>query len=148
MAKPNMQRHPLVWVGLCGLALAGGSYLQAADTGQAASSVGRRVTGFNLQDYRGKSWSLDDFKDRKGLAVVFVGVECPIAGQYAARLPALAAKYDASGIAFLAIDANQQDSLTELAHFARTHQIEFPVLKDPRNKVADQFGAQRTPEAF
>ena len=30
---------------------------------------------------------------------------------------------------------------------ART-KIEFPLLKDPGNAVADQFGAQRTPEVF
>src|SRR5207247_1918169 len=54
----------------------------------------------------------------------------------------------AAGVAFVAIDANQQDSLTELAHFARTHKLEFPVLKDAGNKVADLLGAQRTPEAF
>ncbi len=49
---------------------------------------------------------------------------------------------------FLAIDSNQQDSLAEIAHFAESHKVAFPVKKDPGNKVADLFGATRTPEAF
>src|SRR5262249_56552177 len=52
------------------------------------------------------------------------------------------------GVAFVGIDANQQDSLQKIAHFAREHRIEFPILKDRGNVVADQWGAQRTPEVF
>ncbi len=120
----------------------------AADPRPAQSALGREIEGFSLQDYRGKAWSLADFKDSKGVAVVFLGTECPVAGQYAARLQVLAGKYAEAGIAFIAIDSNQQDSITELAHFARIHRLEIPLLKDAANKVADQFGAQRTPEAF
>jgi hypothetical protein len=60
----------------------------------------------------------------------------------------LAEEYGPRGVAFVGIDANQQDSLAEIAHYARTHGIDFPLLKDPGNRVADQFGAVRTPEAF
>ncbi|HMO87344.1 MAG TPA: redoxin domain-containing protein, partial [Lacipirellulaceae bacterium] len=42
----------------------------------------------------------------------------------------------------------QQDTLQEIAAFARRHGIEFPILKDPGARVADLFGATRTPEAF
>lgn len=112
------------------------------------TQLGKSIDNFTLQDYRGKTWSLDELQGKTGTAIVFVGVECPIVGQYAERLQALADKYAEAGVAFVAIDANQQDSLTELAHFARTHKLEIPVLKDPGNKVADSFGAQRTPEAF
>lgn len=125
------------------------SALSYGAEGQPANSLlGRQIAGFELQDYRGKSWSLDDFQNIQAVAVVFVGVECPLVGHYAARLQKLAEQYQAAGVAFIAIDSNQQDSLTELAHFARTHKIEFPVLKDPGNKVADAFGATRTPEVF
>jgi hypothetical protein len=51
-------------------------------------------------------------------------------------------------VAFLAIDSNQQDSLAQMAHLARAHRIEFPLLRDPGNAVADRFSAQRTPEVF
>ena len=112
------------------------------------SAVGRTIADFQLADFRGKSWSLADFKDKKIVVVAFLGTECPLMVHYGPRLAGLAAKYDRVGIAFLGINANQQDSLAELSHFARVSKIDFPLLKDPGNKVADQFGAQRTPEVF
>ena len=76
--------------------------IAAAETKPAVSQVGHKITSVDLLDYRGKSWSLSDFKDKKGVAVIFVGVECPIAGQYASRLQELAAKYEQAGIALVA----------------------------------------------
>jgi peroxiredoxin len=114
----------------------------------AASQVGRPICDFTLRDFRGKEVSLRDFKDRKLVVVAFLGVECPLAKLYGPRLASLAKTYAPQGVAFIAINSNQQDSITELAHYARTHQIEFPLLKDPGNVVADQFGAERTPEVF
>ena len=49
---------------------------------------------------------------------------------------------------FIGIDANRQDSLAEIAAYARTAGITFPVLKDPGNSIADALAAQRTPEVF
>jgi mono/diheme cytochrome c family protein len=48
----------------------------------------------------------------------------------------------------IGINANVQDSVTEIAHYARIHKIAFPILKDVGNVVADRFGAERTPEVF
>jgi peroxiredoxin len=115
--------------------------------GQAAH-VGGRIEAFKLQDSLGGWHSLTDLADCRAVVVVFVGVECPVAQQYAARLVELAARYEPKGVGWLAIDSNQQDSLAEIAHYARSHKIEFPVLKDPGAVVANQFGAERTPEAF
>ena len=112
------------------------------------SSVGKPAADFELADFRGKKWSLADFRDNRIVVVSFLGTECPLMGQYAPRLADLAAKYEAQGVAFVGINANQQDSLAELAHFAKVHKIEFPLLKAPGNKVADQFAAQRTPEVY
>jgi peroxiredoxin len=112
------------------------------------SAVGRTIADFQLADFRGKSWSLAEFKEKKIVVVTFLGTECPLMAHYGPRLAEMAAKYEKDGVAFLGINANQQDSLAEMAHFARTIKIEFPLLKDPGNKVADQFGAQRTPEVF
>jgi peroxiredoxin len=120
----------------------------AAEPAAAPRQVGRTIPSFSLQDFRGKTWSLEELQGTKATIIAFLGVECPIAAQYAMRLKTLAEKYADVGVSFAAIDSNQQDSLAELAHFARTHELEFPLLKDLGNKVADQFAAQRTPEVF
>jgi peroxiredoxin len=117
-------------------------------SGGAKNSVSKKIESFSLDDFRGKSWRLEDWADRQIVAVVFLGTECPLARLYAPRLIELQEKYGEQGVQLVAIDSNQQDSLAELAHFARTQEIEFPFLKDPGNRVADQFGASRTPEVF
>ncbi|HET6879425.1 MAG TPA: redoxin domain-containing protein [Pirellulales bacterium] len=111
-------------------------------------AIGRKIETFELRDYRGKTHALSDFGEKPVVVVVFLGCECPLAKQYAPRLRKLAEEYGSRGVAFLGIDSNSQDTLTELAAYARVHEIEFPLLKDAGNVVADQFGAERTPEAF
>jgi hypothetical protein len=51
-------------------------------------------------------------------------------------------------VQIVGINSNQQDTLQELVGYARDHGIEFPLLKDAGARVADQFGATRTPEVF
>jgi mono/diheme cytochrome c family protein len=60
----------------------------------------------------------------------------------------LAGQYEAKGVQFVAIDSSQQDSLAKISKFASDSKIDFPLLKDPSNKVADQFGATRVSEVF
>ena len=112
------------------------------------NSVGRKIDGFSLPDIHGTVRELSAFSDSKLLAVAFLGTECPLAKQYAPRLAALAAEYESKGVQFVAIDSNLQDSLADIAQFAKAYNLSFPVLKDMSNRVADAFGATRTPEVF
>lgn len=113
----------------------------------AGEVVGRLVSDFTLQDYRGREYSLSEFPDRP-VVVAFLGTECPLAKLYGPRLQALADTYAGQGLAVIGISSNVQDSVTELAAYARRHELRFPILKDVGNHVADAFGAQRTPEVF
>src|SRR5262249_1958583 len=80
--------------------------------------------------------------------MAFLGTDCPLAKQYGPRLAELAKEFERRGVSFLSIDANQQDSMTAIARFAKDSGIEFPILKDVGNMLADRMGARRTPEAF
>jgi len=131
-----------------GLAVAVVSLLSVPALAAEKSPIGQTVQDFALQDYRGQTHSLSDFDDYELVVVAFLGTECPLAKLYGPRLQELADEYAQRGVAFIAIDPNRQDSITELAHYARVHRIEFPLLKDTGNLVADQFGAERTPEVF
>jgi peroxiredoxin len=111
------------------------------------SRLGSKVDDFTLSDFLGKGHSLRDFEDSI-VVVAFLGTECPLAKIYGAQLAALSEKYKDRGVVFLGINSNQQDTPTELGHYARQHKITFPLLKDPGNRVADQFKAKRTPEVF
>lgn len=120
----------------------------AAEAAKAVESEGRSIAGFTLRDVRGKDYSLADFKDRPVIVLAFLGTQCPLAGQYAPRLGQLEERFSKQGVALLGIASNQQDSFARLAEFAKTHEINFPLLKDTGNVVADQVGAERTPEVF
>ena len=110
--------------------------------------MGSVVADFSLKDYRGAERSLSDYRDSKVVVLAFLGTECPLAKLYGTRLGELDRKYRDKGVTILGINSNRQDSITEIAAHARIHNVDFPVLKDLGNRVADQIGAQRTPEVF
>ena len=112
------------------------------------SRVGTKIARFELKDYLGTEHSLDEFRDHKVLVLVFLGTECPLTKLYGPRLAELSKEFAPRGVPFVGINSNRHDSLAEIAHYARVNGIEFPILKDPGNKIADQLGAKRTPEVF
>jgi peroxiredoxin len=113
-----------------------------------ASVVGTKVDSFRLRDYRGAESSLDQFAAKKAVVLAFVGCECPVAKLYGPRLAKLAKDYEAKGVQFLGVNANQQDGVSQIARFAKDAGIEFPILKDVNNVLADQLGVQRTTEVL
>lgn len=127
------------------LKLLAGLCLTLTIAGNAVAADAAPVREFSLQDFRGKSWSLADAKEQKVLVLAFLGCECPLAGQYAETLRTIVEK-QGKDVAVWGIFSNQQDAPTELAAFAKAHRLDYPLLKDPGNVVADQLKATRTPE--
>jgi len=121
---------------------------QATLVALATSSTEHKIEPFALQDYLGAEHSSVEWSDKQAVVVVFLGVECPLAKLYGQRLAEMAKKYEPLGVQFVGINSNRQDTLAEMAHYARVHQVDFPLLKDPGQKVAGLFSATRTPEAF
>jgi peroxiredoxin len=122
---------------------------QGADIARGTESnrlIGQSVGEFSIKDYRGKTHSLSDYASDDVVVLAFLGTECPLAKLYSPRLQAMNDELSSKGVAFLAINSNQQDSLTEVAAHARVHGVKFPVLKDLGNRVADRIGVTRTPE--
>ncbi len=99
------------------------------------SLIGRQIPAFELHDYLGAIHKSDEWSDKKAIVVVFrLDEEEEEEGP---RLAEMAARYEDKGVAFVGIDSNAQDSLADIGHYARTHKIAFPILKDPGNTVAD-----------
>jgi peroxiredoxin len=124
------------------------AFVAGSMVGNVQSAESKTISDFTLPDYRGKEHSLNELKDKSLIVVAFLGTECPLAKLYGPVLSKLAQEYATKNVAFIGINPNRQDSLTEIAAYARQHGIEFPLLKDLENKVADSFQAQRTPEVF
>lgn len=124
------------------------SLVSAGTAADQSPVLGRKLSELALKDHRGREWTLQDFADKPVLVVVFTGTECPLVQLYAARLQKLSTELADQGVEVIALDANQQDNLTEIGAQVRKLGLTLPVLKDLQNKVADQLGARRTPEAF
>ncbi|MFO0940268.1 MAG: redoxin domain-containing protein [Pirellulales bacterium] len=118
----------------------------AAD-GAAKAAIGSKIAGFELTDYRGRKWNSDELRGSRGTVFVFLGTQCPLAKIYSSRINQLEAEFNKSGISFVAVSPNVQDSLEMMAAFARKHKLEIPFLKDPDQALATALGATRTPEA-
>lgn len=137
-----------MWHVALGLAVMAGTVDSLRAATVESATIGTKSPEFTLKDFRGKTVSLSDFKDKKLIVLAFLGVECPLAKQYAPRLTEIGKKYESRGLQIIGIDANQQDSVTEMNHYARIHGVEFPLLKDVGNSVADGLKAERTPEVY
>jgi peroxiredoxin len=144
-----MQRYLLAFViASCCLAFLCQPTCSATDADKAAANLGQVIPDFRLKDTKGQAVTLASFGDKKAVVVIFVGTECVINNAYLPRLAELCRAYEPQGVQCLAVNSNQQDEVQRIAEFARENEIPFPVLKDQGGRVADLFGAQRTPEAF
>lgn len=113
-----------------------------------AAEIGARIDRFALPDVHGRTRELGDWAEKPLVVIAFLGTECPLSRQYAARLQELSQQYAERGVEFVGIDANAQDSLTDMSNFANQFGIKFTLLKDRDQSVADKFGAVRNPEVF
>jgi peroxiredoxin/mono/diheme cytochrome c family protein len=121
----------------------------ASDEPSIGRGVGQRVDNFTLRDVAsGELVSLYSFRGKRAGVLVFTGTDCPVSNLYLPRLVELARAYEEKGVVVLAINANAHESEAEVAEHARANGLDFPVLKDPGNVVADQLKAERTCEAL
>ncbi|MEM9253507.1 MAG: redoxin domain-containing protein [Planctomycetota bacterium] len=119
----------------------------------AHAHVNEAAPQFSLTDVRtGEPVALSDFSD-KLVVLVWQSINCPWDkmrddGGYQRVLSPLAEEWAANDVQFIAINSNKNESVEDIAAYASTHDIPYPILKDPGNKIADVYGAQTTPHFF
>ena len=101
---------------------------------------------FNSPSIDGEKVQLEKQTEPNLTVVCFLGTECPLVKLYASRLNKMSKEFPTTK--FIAVCSNSQDSVDDLKGYATSHQLAFPIIKDRNNVIADQFGAQRTPEVF
>jgi len=119
-----------------------------ADEAPLGRGIGRQVPNFTLRDNKGQAVSLYGFFGKKAVVLVFTGIDCPVGNLYIPRLVELHRAYSDKGVVFLAINSNAHETTEQVAEHARSSGIEFPVLKDPGNVVADVNLVERTCEVL
>ena len=115
--------------------------------------VGDPVKDFSLKSTSGKNVSLTDFKNDKGVILVFDCNTCPVSKLYNSRIIELSKKYKSKGFPLIAVNANDPgmspgDSFEEMVTVAKKKGYDFPYLVDETQQVAKAFGATNTPHVF
>ena len=114
----------------------------------AAPAIGTVIDDFKLADASGKEHSLKSLMGAKGTVILFVATKCPVSNNYNERMEKLAQDYKAKGISVIGINSNNTEPAAEVKSHAAERGLTFPILKDDGNKIADRFGATKTPEAY
>ncbi len=116
-------------------------------------AVGAKAPAFSLANaVDGKTYA---FKpgDGKISVVFFTCNQCPYAKAFEPRLIAIAKQYAAKGVAFYAIDSNDEaryaeESLANMKERAVTKGYPYPYLKDNNSSIAHAYGARVTPHVY
>ena len=110
----------------------------AGDRFAAAPRAGGRAPGFRLPDARGGDVALDELLASGPVVLVFYrGAWCPYCNLQLAAFQGALADIRAAGATLVAVSPQTPDqSLT----FAEQKALEFPVLSDAGNAVADTYG--------
>lgn len=116
-------------------------------------AIGRPAPDFNLPGVDGRNYSLDDFRDKKALVVIFSCNHCPYVIKQEDRMIALGREYMAKDVGLVLISANDivnypQDSPANMKKRAEQKGYPFPYLYNEAQDVARAYGAQVTPHVY
>jgi peroxiredoxin len=145
--RPSLRR--LGWLAALALVAAASTAIALRPWGPPAHRrlVGDRLEGFTLRDAEGRAVTLDDFRDKAAVVLVFTGIDCPVSNLYVPRLVELGRKYAGRGVAFVAVNSNAHESAEDVASHAKEYGLDFPALRDVDNVLADRLRVERTCEA-
>ncbi len=120
---------------------------------QTPLKIGSKLPEFNLSATDGKNYSPNSFNLNKLLVVMFTCNHCPYVQAYEDRLIKLQRDFKDKGVAFIAINANDEknypeDNFDNMVKRAKEKGFNFPYLRDKTQEIARTFGAVRTPEIF
>jgi peroxiredoxin len=114
----------------------------------APPAIGTMIDDFRLPDTNGAERSLKSLTGKNGAVLIFVSVQCPVSNGYNERMEKLAQDYKAKGINVIGINSNNTEPAAEVKSHASEKHLTFTILKDDGNKIADRFGATKTPEVY
>lgn len=108
---------------------------------------------FVLPEADGKMVSLEQFEGKKALVILFICNHCPYVIHIAPALAALAKKYQAKDVGFIAINSNDTDaypadSFEHMATEKQKYGYSFDYVFDEDQSVAKAYSAACTPDIY
>lgn len=82
----------------------------------------------------------------KGLVVIFLSANCPCSRSHEGSIEKLAQEF--KEFSFLGVHSNKDEEPGLASVHFKEAGFSFPVIQDQNNKIANEFGALKTPHAF
>jgi len=106
-----------------------------------------------MKDVSGKEITLNTSKTAKGLLVIFSCNTCPYVKLSESRIKELSDNCIKQGIGCIIVNSNEaqrteEDSFDEMVKYATSQKFTCYYVVDANSKLADAFGATRTPQCF
>lgn len=113
---------------------------------QASTSVPAVLEG--TDSLSGKLAQIELKAAKKGTVVLFLSARCPCSRSHEESLKALWKEYAPRGFQFIGVHSNRdEDAEVTRRHFTGTA-LPFPIIEDPELKLANAFGALKTPHSY
>ena len=112
-----------------------------------------KAPDFKLPGTDGKAYTLNDFKGKTVLVVIFMCNHCPYVKGSLDRIKQMQSDFGIKGLQIIGINSNDQvnypdDSFEKMIETAKEKKMNFVYLRDEDQAVANLYGAQATPECF
>lgn len=113
----------------------------------AAPNIGQAAPNFRLTGIDGKTYELNSFKGKSDVIFLFwISKNCPISLAYDDYYNQLFEAFRGKNVTMIGINSNNNETMDEMKAHAQEHGFKFAIVRDPGARVADAYGAQRTPE--
>ena len=128
-------------------------FASMAAMAQVGYKVGDYATDFSLKNVDGKFVSMKDYKDAKGIILIFTCNHCPFSIAYEDRIKALHYAYVRRGYPVVAVNSNDAvaypaDSYENMKERATDERFPFAYVYDESQAFAKTYGATKTPHVF
>lgn len=118
------------------------------------TAFSQSIDGFTGYDVNADGdFSLSDYKNSKGVIVVFYSNKCAYGEYYFDRIMSLEESYRSNGIQFILINSNSGEFVTEeseegMRKFLEHSKINIPYIADKDKQIKTLLNATRTPEVI
>jgi thioredoxin-related protein len=129
------------------------SFVNSVSGEEIAINAAIPMADYKMKDVSGKTISLAESKTAKGLLVIFSCNTCPYVKLSEKRIKEYSDYCLANGIGCVIVNSNEaqrteEDSFDEMTKYYKAQGLKCPYTVDEKSKLADAFGATRTPQCF
>ncbi len=117
--------------------------LVPVDAHAADVQVPAQISGENLVDKQARTLTLDPTKT---YALIFLSAVCPCSNSHLTEIKNLVNDYP--NVEVIGIHSNMDEDLAKSETYFGAHSLNFPVIQDSNNKLADALGAFKTPHSY